>query len=250
MKQCSWLLGCISLLLVVSACVPLAPPNIEVIDAASPAAVQPAPTVSDAPESEDTEVEAEGAEAEVEVEPEPEPAAPTMTSPQPGAELNSQLLEFAGIGEPGGTVQVLIDGTVSGATEVDSDGNWSLEVSLTESEEYDIILQLLDPAGTVLAETEPFSVSASFELAPETPIAEDTATAEVEGESVSPSITYPAADFELNGRVLEIAGTGEPGSQLQVLIDGEVVDTVAVRSGGRWYLADQGEALPVKHWCG
>lgn len=302
MKQRSWLLGCISLLLVVAACTPLAAPRIEVIAESTPAAAEPAPSVSDAAEAEvevaEVETEAE-VEAETEVAPEPlppaaadeteveaesEPGSPSITVPAAGFELNSRVLEMAGVGEPGSQLQVLVDGEVVDTVTVRSSGGWYLAVSLDQPGEHQLQLQLLDAAGAVAAETDPITISADFETAtsaeaetttpvetdtdasteadPGTPAeadedapaeAETTTPAEAdtdapagadedapaEADVAPPIFIFPADQADIFLGNLTLLGVGEPGAEVELLVDEELLAAVSVGAGGGWAVTFQ-----------
>ncbi len=259
MKQNSWLLVGISVLLFVgAACAPLAPARVEIIitptggateaeTAAMPAEAEaetPAETTVEAPaeaepaaeeataEPAAEEATAEPTAEEVAVEATAEPTAepteeeaeaalvePAITSPRPDSELSSRELNLAGTGEPGSEVQAIVDGQIAGTTTIDSDGNWSLEISLEEPGDYEISIQVLDAAGDVAAETEPLSVSATFETA-----------AEVE----PPTIIFPADGADIILGELTLIGSGDPGTEVEVLDNEDLLEVVEVEAGGEW----------------
>jgi len=226
MKQRSWLLVFIILLLAAVACAPIASPRVVVVVTATKGIVENASSITETPEA--------VTEAEVEL------AAPSITFPRPGSELSGRALELTGTGEPGRQVQVVVDDKIIDTTEIDSDGSWSLDVSLSEPGKHDIKVQILGAGGNVLAEAEPISVLASFEIASESStadaedITEDATEEEIELEV--PRMTFPRRDSELSSRVLEVTGTGEPDSRVQLLVDDEVIDETTVSSDGSWSL--------------
>jgi hypothetical protein len=147
-----------------------------------------------------------------------------LNLPAGAAELQAGAIALAGTGEPGSTVQVLVDGQVTGDTQVADDGNWSLELSLVEPGEHILTLQTLDAAGTVVAEAEPVTLSLA------------SAAAEAEEEMAAPTLDMPAGVAELQAGPLTLNGTGAPGLMVQVLADGEIVGITQVADDGTWSL--------------
>jgi len=142
--------------------------------------------------------------------------APTLTLP--ASATVGENVTFTGTGEPGSTLQIIIDGEVVGTTEVDSDGNWSFDTAvLNDAGDIAVSVQSLDGAGEVAAASDGASLS----------VAEAAAAA-----GVAPTLTLPASATA--GDNVTFTGTGEPGSTLQIIIDGEVVGTTEVDSDGNW----------------
>jgi predicted nucleic acid-binding Zn-ribbon protein len=220
-KRYSWLLISMSLLIIfVVGCAPIPPPRLEVII--------PPPTEAVGEEMEEVVVEPEETVAPEEVaEPEAEEevteaemAVPVLTSPSANAELSEGELTLTGTGEPGTEVQVLVDGQATGVAQVGSDGSWSLEINLTEPGEYELSFQALDTSGAVVAEAEPISISVVVPVA----------------EIVPPTLSLPGGGVGLETGPLTLTGTGEPGTEVQVLVDGQPVDVAEVGSDGSWSL--------------
>ncbi len=87
-------------------------------------------------------------------------AAPILISPKAGDELISgEELVFAGTGEPGTEVEIVIDGQVVGVTQVGDDGTWSFTTTVDEPGEYEVSLNALDADGQVAASSEPVTLS-------------------------------------------------------------------------------------------
>lgn len=144
---------------------------------------------------------------------------PTMTMPTfnlPEGELQAGEVELSGTGEPGSEVEIVIDGETIGTTTVGSDGTWSLMANLPEGGDYQLGLRSLGLDGSVLAEIEPVSLS----------LAAPTMT--------MPTFNLPEGEFQA-GEV-ELTGTGEPGSKVEIVIDGEPIGTTTVGSDGTWSL--------------
>ncbi len=146
--------------------------------------------------------------------------APTLNLPAGGAELEAGVLALTGTGEPGSEAQVLVDGQVVSTTQVGNDGTWSQEVTLTEAGEHELTVQTLDTSGTVVAEAEPVSVSLALPAV----------------EVQAPTLNLPAGDAELQAGALTLTGTGEPGSETHVLVDGQVAGMTQVGDDGTWSL--------------
>ena len=146
--------------------------------------------------------------------------APTLKLPAGGAELEAGDLELSGSGEPSSEVQVLVGGESMGVAQVDDDGVWSLEITLAEAGEYEITAQTLDASGEVVAESEPVAVSLALPLMA----------------MKAPSLELPARGVELDAGTVELNGSGEPDSEVQVLVNGEAVGTTQANEDGTWSL--------------
>ncbi len=107
------------------------------------------------------------------------------------------VLLLTGNGEPGSEVQILIDGSVAGSTQVGSDGTWSFTTTLTEPGDHTINVQ-----------------SAS--------------------EATAPTFTTPTEGDELPPGEVRFAGTGEPGDEVILSDNGVLAGTAIVNSGGEW----------------
>jgi hypothetical protein len=88
------------------------------------------------------------------------PASYVIVAPAPTPSLDMTTLEgvlapgeipLIGAGEPGATVQVLVNGDLVGKTSVDANGAWSLTISLNEPGEYTIETQTVNANGVVVA---------------------------------------------------------------------------------------------------
>jgi len=151
--------------------------------------------------------------------------APTVNVPGDGLRTSDGELNLTGTGSPGYEVQALVDGQVAGVTQVGEDGTWSLRITLTEPGEHKVIVQTLALNGVVIGEAQPVSVTlATAEVAPTV------------AESTPPTLKLPAGAAELEAGDLALTGTGEPGSDVQVLVDGQIVSTTRVGDDGTWAL--------------
>jgi nucleoid-associated protein YgaU len=183
---------------------------------------------ADLPEPGDYQISVQNVDAGGQVIAASEPAALTLTAPpataptldRPSGELTAGPVTLTGGGEPGSQVEVVIDGQVVGNATVGDDGKWSLDTELSRAGDYEITVQSVDPDGQVLAVAAPVTlpVTAAEEAAP-------------------PTLDLPGGD--LTGGPVTLTGTGEPGSAVEVVIDGQVVGKTTVGSDGTWsYTAD------------
>ncbi|MCG3208083.1 MAG: hypothetical protein FOGNACKC_01684 [Anaerolineae bacterium] len=146
-------------------------------------------------------------------------AAPQMAAPEltvPAEALPAGEVELSGRGEPGSEVAIVIDGRVVGQTTVGSDGTWKFTANLPAAGNYQIAVQALDAGGAVLAESDAATVSVT---APQIAV---------------PALDVPAGDIEAGA--VTLTGSGEPNSQVEVLVDGKTVGLANVSASGRWRL--------------
>jgi hypothetical protein len=125
---------------------------------------------------------------------------------------------LTGSGEPGSEVQVVVDGQVVDGTQVGADGNWSLEISVTEAGEHEFAVQTIDASGAVVAGAEPVSVS----LAP------------IVLEVVAPDLLFPADGADVLTGQLTLIGTGGPGTEVEIVDGSVVLGTAQVGADGEW----------------
>ena len=143
---------------------------------------------------------------------------PTLTAPAPGETLTGETIALAGTAEPGSTVEIVIDGRVVGVAPVGNDGTWAFSASVTEPGPHEIGLNTLDPEGQVVAAAPPISLSVAAPPAEIDP----------------PILTAPAPGETLTGETIALAGTAEPGSTVEIVIDGHVVGVAPVGNDGTW----------------
>ncbi|WP_139320435.1 Ig-like domain-containing protein [Saccharomonospora sp. CUA-673] len=144
------------------------------------------------------------------------PPAPVITEPSDGDVITNPTPEISGTGEPGGTVEIIIDGESVGTAPIDEDGNWTFTPSdpLPDGEHTIEVIQT-DPAGN---ESPPASIDVIIDATPPGP----------------PTINQPEDGAAVNNPTPEISGTGEPGATVEVIIDGESVGTAPVDENGNW----------------
>ncbi|MDC0709814.1 Ig-like domain-containing protein [Stigmatella sp. ncwal1] len=145
------------------------------------------------------------------------PAAPVVATPANGSLINDATPTYSGTGEPGCTINVIVDGTSVGTTTTSASGTWSFTptVPLTDGS-HTIRATATDAAGN----TSPSSNTNTFIVGPTAPAA--------------PVVTTPANGALLNDATPTITGTAEPGSTVTVIIDGTVVGTAPVDASGNW----------------
>jgi len=141
-----------------------------------------------------------------------------ITAPADGGSTNDTTPTIRGTAEPGASVAVSIDGTPVGTVTADEDGNWSLELTDPLDEgDHTVSAVQTDVAGNVSDAAEnDFTVDT-------TPPA-------------APVITSPEDGATVDDRTPTIEGTGEPGSTVVVIVDGEPVGSVVVDEDGNWSL--------------
>lgn len=189
------------------------------------------------PEPEITGGEGSEEAVEVEVEPPPQVEAPALTAPGAGTELSPGELALSGTGQPGSEVQIVVDGEPVGTTTVGEDGEWTFTTELDEPGEHEIDLQTLDDGGEVLAASGamPFTVTPP-QAEVEAPVAPS-----------APSLDAPADGAEFSGGELALSGSGQPGTELEILDGGDVIGTVEVDASGGWRFPVQPEEGPHQY---
>lgn len=141
----------------------------------------------------------------------PGPGAPTINTPGDG--LQPGPATISGTGTPGSTVQVKINGVPAGTAVVGPDGTWSFAATLPEGE-VDLLAEALGGASEVLAASDPLRVTVGT-----APVA---------------AISAPAEGARLQPGKVQIAGTGVPGTVLEVLNSDQVLAETTVGADGRW----------------
>ncbi|MCB0177912.1 MAG: hypothetical protein KDI62_06770 [Anaerolineae bacterium] len=156
---------------------------------------------------------------ETTAEPEVEITAPTVTSPQAGTDLTPGRLSLQGTGTSGSQIEILVDGESVGTATVRSTGRWTFATTIDEPGDYELVINGLDEAGEVVASSTPLTLSLAEP--------EDT-TPEVE----VPTLDEPAAD--VTAGEVTLTGTGEPGSEVEIMVNGQSLGTATVDEDGTW----------------
>jgi len=147
-----------------------------------------------------------------------QPVAPGLTSPAPGAVLSDSKVTLKGTGQPGAKVQVLVNGEVVGEAVVGTDGTWALPVNLDKPGNYTLGAQVIDASGKPVSASGPLSVV----LAAPTPAI------------VTPVLTSPSGNDKLATGAVTFKGTGSPGSEVEIVVDGKTVGKTRVGGDGIW----------------
>jgi nucleoid-associated protein YgaU len=132
-------------------------------------------------------------------------------------------IKLVGVGEAGTTVQLRIGDQVLGAVEVSDDGTWTWEGTLKPGE-YQLVTGTLDEAGNVTSEAPPVLVQVDEEA----PGGEDVTS--TSGET-PPMVGDVLFDEEGNAT---ITGSGQPGTIVKIIEDGNVLGTTKVTEDGSW----------------
>ena len=141
---------------------------------------------------------------------------PTLDLPDFGDLFAGDEVEFSGTGTPGSQVEIVANGEVIGAATVDEDGKWTFPFSFADAGDYDISINALDADGNVVAESD--SVA---NIAVAAPVAEAT-------------LDDLASDEVEAGAEVTFSGSGEPGSDLNIVANGEVIGSATVADDGTW----------------
>ena len=136
-------------------------------------------------------------------------------------------VDFAGTGTPGTTVELVANGAVVGTAVVADDGTWTMPAAL-EAGAYDLSLRMLSTEGELLGEADGVTATVAAAETEAAEEAEETAAAEF----VPPTFTLP--EGALTGGEISLGGTGTPGSEVAVVVDGAVVGTAVVADDGSW----------------
>jgi len=157
--------------------------------------------------------------------PQPQIAAPTLNLP--GQSLTAGEIALSGTGTPGAKIAIVVDGMPAGTAVVGPDGKWSLLVTLSQGD-HQIVARALDAAGQIAAAANPVHVTVSGSAQAPTTKAGSVTVAH------PPTITAPAPGATVAGGSLTLAGSGTPGSQVEILDGTAVIGTATVGADGTW----------------
>ncbi|MBP8293871.1 MAG: hypothetical protein KAX65_13930, partial [Caldilineaceae bacterium] len=147
-------------------------------------------------------------------------AAPVLISPLTGEQVAAGTVVLSGSAQPGYTVQARIDGELAGEVPVDSSGVWLLAAPVTAPGDRALDLQLVDDIGRVVASSTPITIMVTM---PAVTVR-------------SPALDSRMLESSFNAGVIDLAGSGEPGALVQIVVDGQVLGATRVDDDGRWSL--------------
>ncbi|WP_394663379.1 putative Ig domain-containing protein [uncultured Sphingomonas sp.] len=145
----------------------------------------------------------------------PAPAAPVLTSPANGSTLNTATPTVTGVTASGTTVEVFIDGTLSGNATV-SGGNFTYTVASALGQGSHTVYAVASASGVA----SPASNTNAFTIDTVAPAA--------------PVITAPANGATLANRRPAITGTAESNASLAIRINGAAAGTTSATAGGTY----------------
>lgn len=132
------------------------------------------------------------------------------------------VVTVRGTGTAGSTLEVWGNGTLLDTVVIDADGVWRVKASL-ESGAYDISARVVDTEGRIVVESE------AVRFVVETP------------EPLLPMLVSPQDSEIVTGETVTLTGTGEPGAEVEILDQDEVVGTAAVQADGTWLFLYEAE---------
>ncbi len=139
-------------------------------------------------------------------------AAPTLNLVNdlaaPGA------VTFSGTGTANSTVEVDLNGNSIGTTTVAANGEWRLRSDRLSSGAYTAVAYAVDENGDRLEA----SATSAWQVG--------------DSDYASPSITLPAG--EVDPDAVTVSGSGEPGTTVELLQDGNAIGRTVVAEDGRW----------------
>ena len=132
----------------------------------------------------------------------------------PEIKLPAGPLELVGSAEPGDEVALLVDGQVAGTAVADDEGNFTLPADLAAGAR-SLQLGIVGADGTLAARSKEIAMAVTS--------------------MALPTIALP----ELSGEETEItvSGTAEPGSTVEIKVDGQVVGQTTAADDGTWTFA-------------
>lgn len=157
------------------------------------------------------------------------PAAPVVSAPTAGSTTSDATPTFSGTAEPGSTVTVTVDGRVVCSAAVDLGGAWQCAPASPLADGPHVVTTTAsNPAG---------------DSPPSSPIVFSTDTRP----PLTPAVVGPADGSRTSDTTPTVTGTGEPGAQIEVRIDGLVVGTTTVAPDGTFSFAVPGALALGSH---
>lgn len=156
------------------------------------------------------------------------PAPVALSLDRPSGPLTAGSITLSGTAGPGMQVTVLADDQPVGMALADADGFWTTTVELPPGDHI-LRAQAFDGTGIVAGETEPVAVTVGGGVIPPSL----DAPAETQVDASSGETILPIAPGSIT-----LTGQGQPGTHVEMLIDGLRIGLAEVDSTGAW-------ALPV-----
>lgn len=145
-----------------------------------------------------------------------------ILSPQADEAFTSSPDEFSGEAEPFAQIDIYLDGEYLGTTTADGDGEWSFELDdPLDDGLYEVVVRATDAAGNQA------EVSRGFVVDSTAPVV----------------ITSPSEGAVVRTAQPTVSGTAEPDSEVEILIDGDVVAVVTTDDEGT-FIWTPDDALP------
>ncbi|MFZ5441865.1 MAG: Ig-like domain-containing protein, partial [Myxococcota bacterium] len=144
------------------------------------------------------------------------PAVPTLSSPSDGSIGSDTTPTFSGTAEPGSTVTVRVDGEIVCTATATASGDFSCTPTVALREGAHVVTASAANAGGSSAE----STANRFIIDATAPL--------------TPVVVGPANQSTTTDTTPAIVGTGEPGSTIDVRIDGASVGSTTVAADGTW----------------
>ena len=186
-------------------------------------------------------------------------ADPVLISPVAGTTVVAGEIELRGQGEQGYSLRVRdANSNLLASTPIDTQGQWSTVIEITQPGEVALTLELIDPTGELVASADPILLNvAGASIALQTPSleppaavresmvltdsSESGATGEIVVATSTPTSTPVPPELDrvefdpVRGRTV-IAGSGFPGDILRVMSNGELLSATIVDAAGRWQM--------------
>lgn len=150
----------------------------------------------------------------------------------PTTEVVAGPVVLTGTGEPGARLNVVLNGALVGSVTVDENGNWQVPTTLSGGS-YELLVQRLDEAGLVVAESNPAPIVISGEAAAAEPTTEPVTVTQPETET-TPAEGPGSFDPLVSSPV--VYGAAAAGTTAQLLLDGRLATSAAVDVAGRYLL--------------
>jgi MYXO-CTERM domain-containing protein len=151
------------------------------------------------------------------------PAAPVVNTPADGSATNDTTPAYSGTAEPGSTVTVIVDGVSIGTTTATAGGTWTFTPTVA----------LADGPHTVRATATDAAGNTSLSSATNTFTVDTVVPA-------APVVLTPADGSTTSDNTPTYSGTAEPGSTVNVIVDGASVGTAIANAAGNWTLTPTG----------